>query len=100
MPAATFGHTSHARFLISGMPMTVQHVVHEPQDFPGTTAGAEAAFQSSANCDTGGTGAPARLAALRFASPIWMSGYCYIDPGLKLTEGVLASSMSRRKLAQ
>src|SRR3984893_6326008 len=71
MPAATWGHSSHARFLSSAMPMTLQHFVHEPQDFPGTMAGFEAAFQSSPkNSDAAGAGALARSDLLRFASPI------------------------------
>src|SRR5450432_2164178 len=101
MPAATWEHWSHGRFLSSGMPMTLQHFVHEPQDFPGTMAGLEATFQSSSACsDAGGADVPARLDALRFASPIWLSDNCYIDPGLRLVDGVLASSGPRRNLAQ
>src|SRR5471032_1342651 len=70
MPAATFGHSSQAGFLISAMPRTVQHFVQEPQDLPATMDGFKAAFQSSGYSDLGGTGAPVRLAPLRFASPI------------------------------
>jgi hypothetical protein len=53
--------------------MTVQQVVHEPQDFPGTMAGAAGALRSCAG-DTGtaGAGAPDRSDFLRFASPIRM----------------------------
>ena len=55
------------------MPMTLQHFVHEPQDFPGTVDGFEAAFQSSPKySDAAGAGVPARPALLRFASPILM----------------------------
>ena len=51
--------------------MTVQHFVHEPQDFPGTMEGAEAAFQSSPGYSDGALACvPARSAFLRFASPI------------------------------
>jgi len=53
--------------------MTLQHFVHEPQDFPGTIAGLNAAFQSSPkDSDAAGAGVPARSALLRFASPIPM----------------------------
>jgi len=51
--------------------MTVQHVVHEPQDFPGTTAGVEAAARSApGDSDAVGAAMPARCAFLRLASPI------------------------------
>jgi hypothetical protein len=52
--------------------MTVQHVVHEPQDFPGTMAGAAAAFGCSpaVAAGAGRADAAARSALLRFASPI------------------------------
>ena len=53
--------------------MTLQHFVHEPQDFPGTMDGFEAAFQSSPKySDAAGAAAPALPALLRFASPILM----------------------------
>jgi hypothetical protein len=53
--------------------MTLQHFVHEPQDFPGTMDGFKAAFQSSPkNSDAAGAAVPARPALLRFASPILM----------------------------
>ena len=53
--------------------MTLQHLVHEPQDFPGTRDGLEAAFQSSPKySDAAGAAAPALPALLRFASPILM----------------------------
>ena len=53
--------------------MTLQHFVHEPQDFPGAKDGFEAAFQSSPkNSDAAGAAGPARPAFLRFASPILM----------------------------
>jgi hypothetical protein len=53
--------------------MTVQHVVHVPQDFPGTTAGVEAALRSALGWpDAAMAGVPARPAFLRFASPIGM----------------------------
>jgi len=54
--------------------MSLQHLVHEPQDFPGTMAGFAAAFQSSPkNSDAAaGADALARSALLRFASPILM----------------------------
>jgi hypothetical protein len=53
--------------------MTLQHIVHEPQDFPGTIAGLNAAFQSSPkNSGAAGAGVPVRAAFLRFASPIPM----------------------------
>jgi hypothetical protein len=53
----------------------VQHSVHEPQLFPGAMDGIEATFacQSSPGYFGAATGLPARLASLRFASPIWMS---------------------------
>jgi hypothetical protein len=57
--------------LSSGTPMTVQHFVHEPQDFPGAMDGIGAAFALSPGyCNSAGAGAPARSALLRFASPI------------------------------
>jgi hypothetical protein len=51
--------------------MTVQQVVHEPQDFPGAMAGAAGTLRSCAG-DAGAAGAdaPPRSALLRFASPI------------------------------
>jgi hypothetical protein len=57
------------------MPRTVQHSVHEPQLFPGAMDGIEATFacQSSPGNFGAGTALPARLASLRFASPIWIS---------------------------
>src|ERR1700693_2423721 len=71
LPAATCEHSSHARFLSSGMPITVQHVVHEPQDLPGAMGGLTSAFQSSPKFTSAAeSGAPARSALLRFASPI------------------------------
>jgi hypothetical protein len=67
----TWGHGSHGRFLSSGTPMTVQHVVQEPQDFPGTMAGAEAALGvAAAAAGAAAATAPARSDILRFASPI------------------------------
>ena len=51
--------------------MTVQHFVHEPQDFPGAMGGIEATFprQSSPGySEAGETRAPTRLASLGFAS--------------------------------
>src|SRR6516165_232821 len=53
------------------MARTVQHLVHDPQDFPGTMGGVACAFQSSPGyCDGFAADAPARPAALLFASPI------------------------------
>src|SRR5258708_24360841 len=72
MRAATWLHSSHGFFLGSGMPITVQHFVHEPHDLPGAMAGLEAAFHSSSRCAAAGTPVPARSARLRFASPILM----------------------------
>jgi hypothetical protein len=43
------------------MPITVQHLVHEPQDFPGAMDGFAIAFQSSPKySDAAWTGVPAR----------------------------------------
>jgi hypothetical protein len=51
--------------------MTVQQVVHEPQDFPGAMAGAAGALRScTGDAGAAGAGAPPRSAFLRFASPI------------------------------
>src|SRR5580704_12206936 len=106
MPSATWEHSSHARFLSSGMPMTVQHFVHEPQDLPGTVDGLNAAFQSSPEWpDAAGTGAPARSAFLRLASPMPMipTIECrlrrYIVPGRSPAGEILASSGARCNLA-
>jgi hypothetical protein len=55
--------------------MTVQHVVHDPQDFPGTTAGVADGFGSApaVEAGAGGVDAAACSAFLRFASPIRMT---------------------------
>jgi hypothetical protein len=62
--------------------MTVQQTVHEPQDFPGTMAGAEAALPSSAgDAGVAGPAAPARSVFLRFASPIRINPLALIVEG-------------------
>ena len=68
--AVAWEQFSQARFLSSGMPMTVQHLVQLPHDLPATMGGLAPAFQSSPKYSDGGFTAAARPAFLRFASPI------------------------------
>ena len=93
VPAATWGHCSHGRFLSSGTPMTVQHFVHEPQDFPGTMDGIDAGFQSAPGyADPIGADAPARPALLCSASPIRIIFQSF--SAVRQANGVLTSPSS------